>query len=147
MRRFGGDTGHLFGCPTDRGRRLLPVGVPAPPPLTTLDMGRGRQELAHFTRQSYLPTHRSHMAAPNHSGPTGGTGGGSLAVRTSINGAFIQSTSSFLLAPSIWCETQTPAMRCQLCSGKTSPAEKRWEISVRFILTIAIQRGNEEIQF
>ena len=37
VRRFGGDTGHLFGCPTDRGRRLLPVGVPAPllwPPWT-----------------------------------------------------------------------------------------------------------------
>ena len=79
MRRFGGDTGHLFGCPTDRGRRLLPVGVPAPPPLTTLDMGRGRQELAHFTRQSYLPTHRHHMAALDQSGVrTGGAVGGNL---------------------------------------------------------------------
>ena len=101
---------------------------------------------AHFTRQSYLPTHRSHMAAPNHSGPTGGAGGGSLAVRTSINGTFIQSSTSFLLLPSIWCETQTPAMPCQLCSGKTSPAENRWEIMMRIILTTAMQCGNEENQ-
>ena len=60
-----------------------------PPPLTTLDMGRP----AHFTRQSYLSTHR-HMAARFWT--NGRSCGRELAVWTSIKGSFNQS-SGFLL--------------------------------------------------
>ena len=98
VRRFGGDTGHLFGCRTDRGRRLLPVGVPALP-LTTLDMGPARQSRL-ISRVKVICRHiaTTWQLWTNLESEQGEQWVGIL---TSIKGTFIQ--SSFLL-PSIWCE-------------------------------------------
>ena len=105
--RLGGDRGHLFACPPDRGRRLLPVGVPSLP-LTTLDMGPARQSRL-ISRVKVICRH---ITALDQFWTNGGALGGK-----DINQRHLHPEPSFLLH-SIWCEPAT----CHLCFAKSPPS-------------------------